>query len=124
MEIRACRVKHLSGARRAVVVGLTVTSGLMSAGAVSSAHSRLAPRTTAPSPAASAFVRVNQVGYPAGGSKRAYLMSSLAEPGATFSLIKAGVGTVFSAPVGANLGSWSGTYPFVYALDFSGVTAA
>ena len=34
----------------------------------------------------SAFVRVNQVGYAAAASKRAYLMSSVVETGATFAV--------------------------------------
>jgi len=74
--------------------------------------------------AASAFVRVNQVGYPAGGAKRAYLMSSVAETGATFSVKNSTGATVFSGPIVANLGSWSGTYAFVYALDFGSLTTA
>ena len=41
-----------------------------------------------PLAAQTAFVRVNQVGYVGGGSKRAYLMSSGAESGATFSVKK------------------------------------
>src|SRR5439155_13525464 len=32
--------------------------------------------------------------------------------------------TVYSAPIGANLGSWSTAYPDVYALDFNTVTTA
>jgi len=71
---------------------------------------------------AAAFVRVNQVGYPTGATKRAYLMSSAAETGATFA-VKSGSTTVYSAPVGASLGSWNGTYTNVYALDFT-TTAA
>src|SRR5262245_27959506 len=74
--------------------------------------------------AASAFVRVNQVGYPAAGAKRAYLMSSVAETGATFSVKNSTGMTVFSGPIGAKLGSWSGTYSFVYALDFGTLTTA
>src|SRR5919197_5542874 len=77
----------------------------------------LQPATGAPA-AASAFVRVNQVGYPGGAAKRAYLMSSVPETGASFS-----VGS-FTAPVGASLGSWSSTFRYVYALDFDSVTAA
>src|SRR5690348_18501548 len=69
--------------------------------------------------AQSAFVRVNQVGYVSGGSKRAYLMSSAVETGATFSVQNSSGGTVFGpAAIGANLGSWSKSYPDVYALDF------
>jgi len=71
---------------------------------------------------ASAVVRVNQVGYPTGAAKRAYLMSSVAETGATFA-VKSGTTTVYSAPIGARLGSWSRTYGNVYALDFPTTTA-
>jgi endoglucanase len=79
----------------------------------------------APSPvkaASSAFVRVNQVGYATTATKRAYLMASGAETGATFSVKNASGTTVYSAPIGANLGKWSTSYPDVYALDFSSVT--
>jgi hypothetical protein len=78
---------------------------------------------SAPTPSA-AFVQVNQVGYPATAMKRAYLMASVVETGATFSVNNSTGGTVFSAPIGANLGSWSSTYSNVYALDFDAVTPA
>src|SRR5947208_10719358 len=69
--------------------------------------------------AQSAFVRVNQIGYVSGGAKRAYLMASAAETGATFIVKNSGGTTVFGpAAIGANLGSWSTAYPDVYALDF------
>src|SRR5579864_6025450 len=73
----------------------------------------------------SAFVRVNQVGYVAGASKRAYLMASAAESGATF-VIKNSSGTTVFGPtaIGANLGSWSNGFPDVYALDFDTFTTA
>src|SRR5206468_2432268 len=70
----------------------------------------------------SAFVRVNQVGYPSSASKRAYLMSSADESGATFA-VKSGATTAFSESIGANLGSWSNAYPNIYALDFSSVSS-
>jgi endoglucanase len=76
------------------------------------------------SAAQAAFVRVNQVGYPANASKRAYLMSSAAETGATFTVTNASGQTVASGAVGASLGSWSRAYPFVYPLDFGSVTTA
>jgi endoglucanase len=84
--------------------------------------SALHPATVraAPTPSA-AFVRVNQVGYPLTASKRAYLMASVVETGATFSVRNASGAPVFSAPIGANLGSWSSTYSNVYALDFNAV---
>jgi len=73
--------------------------------------------------AQSAFVRVNQIGYGSGETKRAYLMSSGSETGATFTVKNSSGVTVFSGPIGANLGSWSRTYSNVYALDFNSVTA-
>jgi endoglucanase len=73
--------------------------------------------------AQSAFIRVNQLGYPAGNSKRAYLMSSGVETGATFSVKNSSGSTVYTAAIGSKLGSWSRTYANVYALDFSTVTA-
>ena len=72
---------------------------------------------------AAAFVRVNQVGYPATATKRAYLMASGSEAGATFSVKNSSGTTVYSAAIGANLGAW-GTFPDVYALDFDSVSAA
>src|SRR5204863_6458412 len=72
-----------------------------------------------------AFVRVKQVGYVSGGAKRAYLMASAAETGATFIIKNSGGTTVFGpAAIGANLGSWSTGYPDVYALDFDNFVSA
>jgi endoglucanase len=68
-----------------------------------------------------AQVRVDQVGYASGASKRAYLMTSTARPGATFRVVDARGDIVYSSVVGADQGSWSGTYTHVYALDFNGV---
>jgi len=103
----------IPGWRRTLVgpcVALTVTSAIAFSPAVRAATG-------------SAFVRVNQVGYATADSKRAYLQASGAENGATFAL-RSGSTTVFSGSVGVNLGSWSSAYPDVYALDFTGVTAA
>jgi endoglucanase len=80
------------------------------------------PASSAPAGPPTALVRVNQVGYPANASKRAYLMSSADETGATFSVTSSGGATVFSGSVGPFLGSWNGTYAFVYPLDFDSVT--
>ena len=75
--------------------------------------------------AQSAFVRVNQVGYVSGAAKRAYLMSSGVESGATFVIKNSSGSTVFGpAAVGANLGSWSTAYPDIYALDFDSFVTA
>ena len=71
----------------------------------------------------SAYIRVNQVGYVEGTTKRAYLMASGAETGATFAVKNSSGTTVYSASVGTSLGSW-GTFADVYALDFDSVTTA
>jgi endoglucanase len=97
--------------QRAVVAGASV---------VTAAFLTLA--AALPAGAATAYVRVNEVGYVEGASKRAYLMATAAETGATFS-VKSGATTVYSAVIGAKLGSW-GSYPDVYALDFDAVRGA
>ena len=73
--------------------------------------------------AASAFIRVNQVGYIGSASKRAYLMATASEAGATFAVKNSSGTTVFSAGVGTSLGAW-GTFTSVYALDFDSVSTA
>ncbi len=101
---------------RGGMVALLVTLSLL----IMNLYGRAA---SAPAPA-TAFVRVNQVGYPLAASKRAYLMASGAEAGASFSVRNASGATVFSGPIGPNLGSWSSAYPNVFALDFDSVSAA
>ena len=101
---------------RAVTLALTLA--MLTSG--SAAAARHAPSGGG----ASAFVRVNQVGYPAGASKRAYLMASAAETGATFAVKNSGGTTILSGPIGARLGSWSSGYPNVYAIDFTSLAAA
>jgi endoglucanase len=109
--VRKARLSTFTVRRSSVAALVTVTAATLGL---------MAPAHSAPTPP-SAFVRVNQVGYPANASKRAYLMSSVDETGATFSVIASGGTTVLSSPIGANLGSWSRSYPDVYALDFSSV---
>src|SRR5580704_3793071 len=73
--------------------------------------------------ASSAYVRVNQVGYEAGNATfRAYLMSTVPETAATFSVINSAGQTVYSGAIGALLGTWSNSAKLVYdvyALNFS-----
>ena len=72
-----------------------------------------------------AYVRVNQIGYVSGGAKRAYLMASGVETGATFSILNSSGVTVYGpALIGAKVGSWSSSYPDVYALDFDSFVTA
>lgn len=99
--------------------------GLIAVGAVVAATIVAPAAQGAPRPPSGggSFVRVNQVGYPAAGSKRAYLMTSAVASSATFAVRSSGGTTVFTAPVGADLGSWSASFGHVYALDFDAVTA-
>src|ERR1700685_2204349 len=77
---------------------------------------------TPPARAPSAFVRGSQVGYEAGQPPfRAYLMSTAAESGGSFTVVNSKGATTYSGHIGALLGTWSHskkeTYD-VYALDF------
>src|SRR6476646_10694930 len=98
-------------------VTLALTLAMLTSGSAAAAHHP-------PSGGTSAFVRVNQVGYPTGASKRAYLMASAVETGATFAVKNGSGTTVVSGPIGARLGSWSSGYPNVYAIDFTSLATA
>jgi endoglucanase len=73
--------------------------------------------------AQSAFVRVNQVGYVANAPKRAYLMASGSEAGATFSVRNSSGTAVLTGSIGASVGAW-GSFPDVYTIDFDSVSTA
>jgi endoglucanase len=77
----------------------------------------------APMQAQSAFIRVNQAGYVDNAPKRAYLMSSASEAGATFSVRNSAGTNVLTGTIGSSVGSW-GSFPDVYAIDFDSVSAA
>jgi endoglucanase len=113
--MRSAREIRITAARGGTLA-LLITLSLLCTNLSGRAGSAPAPGT--------AFVRVNQVGYPLAASKRAYLMASGAEAGATFTVRNAAGATVLSAPVGPNLGSWSSAYPNVFALDFNSVSTA
>ncbi|MGH2636650.1 MAG: glycoside hydrolase family 9 protein [Actinomycetota bacterium] len=68
------------------------------------------------------FVRVNQVGYPGDGPKRAYLLSPADATGATFEVRADGGAVVASGSIGERLGRWSKGFTDVYAIDFDAVT--
>ena len=105
--------------RVASVLAVVAASCLSASGdwaAAGNAHGR------ARAPAA--FVRVNQVGYPSGGTKVAVLMASASEDGTTFRVVNGAGHTVLSGPVGADRGAWSPSFPHTYRLAFSGVSAA
>jgi endoglucanase len=97
-------------ARRPIALLAVLTAGVF-AGTLAQAQA-----------ASSAFIRVDQVGYPANSPKRAYLMAKRDESGATFSLLRSGdPNPVLTGTVGASVGSWSSGFKDVYALDFDAV---
>jgi len=71
---------------------------------------------TAAARAENNFIRVNQIGYELGANGRAYLMARGLETAATLDLEDSSGTTIFSSPIGAQLGTW-GNFT-VYALDF------
>jgi endoglucanase len=73
------------------------------------------------SPAAQTQVRVDQVGYPTGGPKVAYVM--LARPAAAVSFeITTPYGVAYRGTSADDLGPWNSAYRAVYQLSFSGVS--
>ncbi|HEX2433913.1 MAG TPA: glycoside hydrolase family 9 protein [Gaiellaceae bacterium] len=100
--------------RRICVAGLAGVAALSAVVAVSRA---------APAPA-TAFIRVNQVGYPTSAAKRAYLMSSTDLAGETFTVRDPNNVVAFTGAVPPSLGSWSRAYKFVHPIDFDGLTTA
>ena len=69
-----------------------------------------------PALAVTGYIRVNQIGYEAGLSMRAYLMTGSAVTGANYVVKNSGGTTVASGKAGATLGKW-GSYS-VYPIDF------
>src|SRR3954463_14329076 len=70
-----------------------------------------------------AHVRINQAGYGVGREQRAYLLAAGPAEGGTFEVLEIATRrVVHQGPVGPSTGSWSATYPHVYALDFGPVT--
>ena len=55
------------------------------------------------------FIRVNQIGYEAGLSARAYLMTTEGVSAVNFSITNSSGTTVASGAIGATLGAW-GSY--------------
>jgi endoglucanase len=73
--------------------------------------------------AASAYVRVNQVGYQPSETKQAVVIATTRLKG-TFNVVSNGV-TVFSTPIPTkDAGTWNAEFKTVYLFDFSSVTNA
>ncbi|HDQ74047.1 MAG TPA: hypothetical protein ENN19_18415 [Chloroflexi bacterium] len=82
----------------------------------------LAGNVSAVAQGAVSQVRVNQVGYPTDGPKRAYLMTSGPVSG-NFEVYKSTGGLpVYVAEIGPRQSWWNSNYPYVYALDFDAFT--
>ena len=64
------------------------------------------------------------MGYATNATKRAYLMTSAARPGAMFQVVNSRGVIAYASTVGANQGAWSTSYPDVYAMDFNAVRTA
>ena len=74
----------------------------------------------AAAPTAAAQVRVNQVGYPSGGSKVAFAM--LARPVRSVSFeVTTPYGVAYQGTSADDVGSWNSAYRAVYRLSFSAV---
>src|SRR5512132_1133341 len=84
----------------------------------------IAAKPAPPPPTDAVVVRVNQVGYPASATKRAYVMSTTSEAGVAFSVKNASGAVVYTGTVGASLGAWSNAYGFVQPVDFDAITTA
>jgi len=67
--------------------------------------------------AVTGYIRVNQIGYESGLSARAYLMTTSAVSGVTYTIKNFAGTTVASGTAGAKLGAWA-TYS-VYPIDFT-----
>ncbi len=115
------RLRLFARTRRSLIPFL-IAAAIMSLALSGALAVSLGPRTA--SAAGTAFIRINQLGYAINATKRAYLMASAAETGATFTVKNSSGTTVASGTVGTSLGRWSTAYPVVYALDFDGVTTA
>ena len=75
--------------------------------------------------ATSALLRVDQDGYLPTDTKIAYLMTTGSVSGETYNVVNSSGSTVASGSVTTtSRGSWNSTYPDVYPIDFSSVTAA
>jgi len=103
---------------------LALSLGALAA-AASIGRAQDAPETqnavTPEAAATAAYVRINQAGYETGQTARAYLMSTIAETGATFKVVNSKGKTKFSGAIGALNGTWAYTASYtykVYVLDF------
>jgi len=114
------RLRILAGASITAVATITLATSfspaLGSARALSAVSGVIAPKTVNKSPE----VRVNQVGYPAGGPKVAFAMLPAKVARVRFEVITPW-GVAYRGTSADDVGSWNLSYRAVYQLTFSGV---
>ncbi len=121
LDGNAVKVAHRMMARS--FLAAVVLLGVVAVPPAAARGSQPAHTSPAASPARIvAYVRVDQVGYATGASKRAYLMTHRAIGPSAFAVTGPGGAPVFWAQVGADLGAWSARFAHVFALDFDAVT--
>src|SRR5579863_7192134 len=97
---------------------ILVAAGITLGTTIPAAAAALAPAA----PTAGPQVRVNQVGYPSGGSKVAYVM--LARPVRSVSFeVTTPYGVAYQGTSSDDVGYWNSAYRAVYRLGFSAVQA-
>jgi endoglucanase len=103
----------VAAARPVVARGTSAGSRAASAGSRARSAAVTAP---------SAVFRVDQVGYPIQAAKQAEIMTTVTTPGTGWELVRSGsCHVVATGTATADLGSWSKTYPAVWAVPFSNV---
>jgi endoglucanase len=104
---------------------MTLRPRLLAAAATGGLVAAFATVSASPSQAAvSGLVRVDQGGYLPGETKQAYLMTTGAASGVKYAVLDSAGATVLSGSVGGtSRGSWNSSYPDVYPITFSGLTA-
>jgi len=90
------------------------------AAAASQDRSAVLVAMTAKTAERSAVVRVNQVGYPAGGPKVAFAMLPRKVASVRFEVVTP-YGVAYRGTSARDLGSWNSAYQAVYQLSFSGL---
>lgn len=78
---------------------------------------------SAPAASATALIRVNQIGYAPSAVKRAYLMSSVPEAGARFTVRTTAGAVRLRGALSGSPRRWSSRYAYVYPLAFDAVQA-
>jgi endoglucanase len=100
-------------------VAVTVATASPAVGATSGSSEALAAIATRTTDKAQ--VRVNQVGYPAGGAKVAYAMLPRKAARVTFEVVTP-FGVAYRGSSADDVGGWNANYRAVYKLSFSGLT--